>query len=361
MAATSTPYAGRGGVGAGCQTRCDTASRAWGCDPELGPEGGDDLGQRGLGGGRGDHAEAPRHVGGLRDVLVATGLVERSRAVGLVGQQEARSRRRAPTAGGAVGGGCRRPVVVRAAHPCGCEGTTSTACCASSAVPKVVTARNRLVRRRAALHVSLASRSARRPRSSPRRSEQHGPQPVDEHRRAPCTWVIGLLGLNHRGPGVPWIRTRCRGAVGATRPEERAPSRCRSAFTISPTVWPSSTASRGSSAASAVPLLRKRARPRASPAASPEKSPGRPGASGYVAPRARPPHPVAGQSVLVADLQPVDELLADVAAQVEQRRGVGGGHQHPHPTRPPTASVTWSTLARPFTARCARGSGPAPG
>ena len=44
--------------------------------------------------------------------------------------------------------------------------------------------------------------------------------------------------------------------------------------------------------------------------------------------------PLPRQAVLVAHLQPADQLLADVAAQVEERRGVGGGHQHPDPDQP---------------------------
>src|SRR4051794_2587038 len=45
---------------------------------------------------------------------------------------------------------------------------------------------------------------------------------------SPCTRVIGLPAGNHRGPGVPWMRSRCRAPSGpATRRNSSAPRRSR--------------------------------------------------------------------------------------------------------------------------------------
>ncbi len=45
---------------------------------------------------------------------------------------------------------------------------------------------------------------------------------------SPCTLPMGLAGSNQRGPGVPWIRSRCRAPSGpATRRNNAWPSRLR--------------------------------------------------------------------------------------------------------------------------------------
>ena len=108
--------------------------------------------------------------------------------------------------------------------------TAEQAASASSACPKVVTAKKVLVR-------------ARRPSMSPRKPlcsetariaagcrvcSSRARMPPTNMLASPCTRAIALSGSNHRGPGRPWMRSRCRGPSGpATRANTAAPSRSR--------------------------------------------------------------------------------------------------------------------------------------
>src|SRR3954452_8923582 len=114
--------------------------------------------------------------------------------------------------------------------------TTSTACWACSAVPNVVTARNRLVR------ASLPQMSPGQPECAATaviaagwriwRSTARRPPTYME--ASPWTRVIGLPGSNQRGPGVPWIRSRCIAPCGpATRAKMASFNRPRMLPTVS--------------------------------------------------------------------------------------------------------------------------------
>ena len=111
--ARRTP-AGRRTAASGCHSRWRTASRACAVTRSSGRNASSTR-ELGLGRRRVEDPEPAGDLGGLGDVLVAAGLVERQPTVGLVGAQEAVDLRDVdPHQQVRVGGGVRRAVVERA-------------------------------------------------------------------------------------------------------------------------------------------------------------------------------------------------------------------------------------------------------
>ena len=209
-------------------------ARVLGWRAQLGPERLQELGELGLGRSAGRRRRATGDLAGLGDVLVALGA----------------GRAGACRRPGARSGSCRPPPTWTHISRCGSDaayGVPSArvpdhaswiARTASTGVLGVLGGAERGDRdvpagaREPAPHVAAVAASARRRPSSPPGAgvcEQHRPDAAHEHRRVAVHPADRAgAGSNQRGPGVPWIRSRCRAPSGpATRRNSASARRSR--------------------------------------------------------------------------------------------------------------------------------------